>query len=94
VVSRMEHRGTARKRVVPVQGESALPASGTDVEAGGTPMGTLGSVSGKLGLALVRLDRAEAALAGGEILSAGGVKVTLRRPAFARFAVPTAGVPA
>ena len=94
VVSRMEHRGTARKRIVPVEGAAALPASGTSVEADGVPIGSLGSVSGTSGLALIRLDRAEAALAAGQRLHAGGVKITLRRPAFARFAVPVAEVPA
>ena len=92
VVSRMEHRGTARKRVVPVAGEAALPASGTSIEADGIPVGTLGSVSGAAGLALVRLDRAEEALASGKPLNAGGIKIALRRPAFARFSVPLAGV--
>jgi folate-binding protein YgfZ len=94
VVSRMEHRGTARKRIVPVEGEEPLPASGANLEADGVPIGTLGSVSGKFGLAMIRLDRAEAALAGGKTLTAGGVKIALRRPSFARFAVPVAEVPA
>ncbi len=94
VVSRMEHRGTARKRIVPVEGGTPLPASGTDIEADGVPIGTLGSVSGKFGLAMIRLDRAEAALAGGKPLITGGVKIELRRPSFARFAVPVAEVPA
>ena len=94
VVSRMEHRGTARKRIVPVEGESPLPASGASIEADGVPIGTLGSVSGASGLALIRLDRAEEALASGKQLNAGGIKIVLRRPAFARFAVPIAGVPA
>jgi folate-binding protein YgfZ len=94
VVSRMEHRGTARKRIVPVEGEAPLPASGTNVEVDGVPIGTLGSVSGASGLALIRLDRAEEALASGKQLNAGGVKIALRRPAFLRFAVPIAGVPA
>jgi tRNA-modifying protein YgfZ len=91
VVSRMEHRGTARKRIVPVEGEATLPAPGTSVEAGGVPIGTLGSVSGASGLALIRLDRAEDALAHGKALTAGGVAVALRRPGFARFEVPVAG---
>jgi folate-binding protein YgfZ len=91
VVSRMEHRGTARKRVVPVQGEATLPAPGTSVEADGVPIGTLGSASGASGLALIRLDRAEDALSHGKALTTGGVAITLRRPAFARFAVPVAG---
>jgi folate-binding protein YgfZ len=91
VVSRMEHRGTARKRIVPVEGEAPLPASGTSVEAGGVPIGTLGSVSGTSGLALIRLDRAEDAVSHGKALTARGVAIALRRPSFARFAVPVAG---
>ena len=90
VVSRMEHRGTARKRIVPVEGDAPLPASGTSIEADGVPIGTLGSVSGTSGLGLIRLDRAEEALAQAKTLTAGGVKIALRRPAFARFAVPAA----
>jgi tRNA-modifying protein YgfZ len=92
VVSRMEHRGTARKRIVPVEGEAPLPASGTNVKVDGVPIGSLGSVSGASGLALIRLDRAEEALASGKTLTAGGIKIALRRPAFLRFAVPIAGV--
>jgi tRNA-modifying protein YgfZ len=91
VVSRMEHRGTARKRIVPVEGLSALPAPGASIEADGLPVGTLGSVSGTAGLALIRLDRVEEALAQAKALTAGGVKIALRRPAFARFMVPVAG---
>ena len=49
VVSRMEHRGTARKRIVPVEGEAPLPAPGTSIEAGGVPIGTLGSVERRVG---------------------------------------------
>jgi folate-binding protein YgfZ len=92
VVARMEHRGTARKRIVPVEGEAPLPAPGTSIEAAGAAIGTLGSVSGTLGLALIRLDRAEDALARGETLAAGGVGIALRRPAFARFAMPATEV--
>ena len=93
VVSRMEHRGTARRRIVPVEGAAALPAPGTSVEAGGVPIGTLGSVSGSKGLAMLRLDRAEEALARGAALTAEGVTLRLHRPAFAHFAIP-ASVPA
>ena len=94
VVSRMEHRGTARKRVVPVEGKRPLPQSGTIIEADGVPLGEIGSVSGTSGLALVRLDRAEEALAAGKMLTAGGIEVALRRPSFARFAMPIAEMPA
>jgi tRNA-modifying protein YgfZ len=88
LVSRMEHRGLARKRIVPVEGDDELPPSGTEVTAGGVPIGTLGSSSGTSGLALIRLDRAEEALAKGSELKAGEVKITLRQPEFARFSVP------
>jgi folate-binding protein YgfZ len=90
VVSRMQHRGTARKRIVPVEAASPLPAPGTNIEADGMPIGTLGSVNGTAGLALIRLDRAEEALAQGKALMAGGIAIALRRPAFARFAIPVA----
>lgn len=57
VVSRMQHRGTARKRILKVHSDSNLPENGTDVLAGGKPVGALGSVSGNIGLAILRLDR-------------------------------------
>lgn len=93
VVSRMEHRGTTRKRMVRVEGEGPLPASGTEITAGAHPIGTLGSVSGNSGLALLRLDRAEEALAKGLSLRAKDVTVTLRIPAWARFKATTRASP-
>jgi folate-binding protein YgfZ len=94
VVSRMEHRGTARRRVVPIEGEAPLPSPGSSIEVGSVPIGTIGSVSGASGLALVRLDRAEEALSRGTPLLAAGVKLKLRRPSFARFSVPAAALSA
>jgi hypothetical protein len=88
VVSRMEHRGTARKRIVGVEGEGPLPPSGTQITAGGNPIGTLGSVAGNSGLALLRLDRAEEAKAAGSPLHAGDVTIAIRIPAWARFKTP------
>ncbi len=85
IVSRMQHRGTARKRIVPVTGEGDLPASGTDVTAGDVVIGTLGSTAGRDGLALVRLDRAAEFKAKGVSLTAGSVPIALRKPAFATF---------
>ncbi len=59
VVSRMQHRGTARRRVVTVSAATTLPETGTEITAyGGKPVGTLGSVEGGSGLAIVRIDRA------------------------------------
>jgi len=88
VVSRMEHRGTARKRVVGVEGEGQLPMPGTEIMAGSMPIGTLGSVKGNSGLALLRLDRAEEAKAAGTPLRAGEVTIAVRVPAWARFKSP------
>ncbi len=58
IVSRMEHRGTARKRIVPVVGDAPL-TSGAEVKAGDVVIGSVGSISGNRGLAMIRLDRAQ-----------------------------------
>jgi len=93
VVSRMEHRGTARKRIVRIEGEGPLPDRGTEITAGPAAIGTLGSVSGASGLALLRLDRAEEAKARGDQLRAGDVAVTFAVPSWARFKTPAPAAP-
>jgi folate-binding protein YgfZ len=80
VVSRMQHRGTARRRVVIVETEGTLPATGTAIEAGGKPIGTLGTVSGGKALAIVRLDRAKDAIDNDLPITAGDARVGLRLP--------------
>jgi tRNA-modifying protein YgfZ len=80
VVSRMQHRGTARRRIAIVEGASDLPASGTAITFGGKSAGALGSVAGKNALAIVRTDRVGSALSRGEAASAGQVAVTLALP--------------
>src|SRR5271165_7088364 len=77
VVSRMKHRGTARKRVARVRVSAAAPPPGTPVLDGQLTIGTLGSSSGREALALLRLDRVEDAKAAGRGLSAGGVGVAV-----------------
>lgn len=96
VVSRMQHRGTARRRPVIVKGEAALPPSGTELLAGSKPIGTLGSVSGALGLAIVRIDRAADAINAGTPITADGVPVTVELPQWTGLAFPqdAAEVPA
>ncbi|MFD9897995.1 YgfZ/GcvT domain-containing protein [Mesorhizobium sp. NPDC059025] len=88
VVSRMQHRGTARRRVLLVDAASALPASGTELTVNGRPVGTLGSVSGTRGLAIARIDRVKAAMDSGQEISAEGVAVSLAIPSWARFTFP------
>jgi folate-binding Fe-S cluster repair protein YgfZ len=73
----MQHRGTARKRVLVLERDTDLPPPGTDVTTmGGPALGEITSVYGTRGFALVRLDRlAEAA---GRV-EAGGMPVRLVR---------------
>ncbi len=88
VVSRVEHRGTARKRVVPVVFEFA-PETGVAVMAGEIAVGVMGSSArGGRGLALLRLDRVGEALAAGRTLIAGGMALHPVKPEWARFAWP------
>jgi folate-binding protein YgfZ len=88
VVSRMQHRGTARRRVLIVQGDRPLPAPGVEITAGGRAIGTLGSVSGNRGLAIVRIDRVKDALDGGDPIMAGDVPITPSIPEWAKFTYP------
>lgn len=90
VVSRMQHRGTARRRVLIVSAASPLPAPGTDLVSGGKVMGMLGSVSGAHGLAIARIDRVKAALDAGAEITAGKVAVTPAIPTWASFTYPEA----
>jgi tRNA-modifying protein YgfZ len=95
VVSRMQHRGTARSRMVPlVYRDGFAVEAGAEVTAGGRSIGTAGSGSGGRGLALIRLDRAAEALAAGEPILAGGLPAPIERPPFARFEVPMPGAAA
>jgi len=90
VVSRMQHRGTARTRILAAAYPEGIPEPGTEVTAGGKVLGTTGSAAGGRGLALIRLDRLGDALAAGETPLAGGYPVRLERPGYASFAMPEA----
>lgn len=87
VVSRMQHRATVRKRVVPVVGDIPLPAGPLPVLAGDVDIGRLGSVAGPRGLALLRLDRVAEARRDGVAITAGGVALYVEVPPFATFEI-------
>lgn len=87
VVSRMQHRGTARTRVLSVSAEGPLPAGGVDILADGFAVGRLGSVSGNKGVALARIDRVKEALAKGQPLTVGGVELMLSVPGWASYSL-------
>ncbi|KZL27330.1 folate-binding protein YgfZ [Pseudovibrio sp. Ad37] len=89
VVSRMKHRGTARKRIIKVSAESALPAAGSDVLAGEKSVGTLGSSQDTDGLALLRLDRVKTAMDAGVSLTCDGVPLTPSIQEWASFNWPS-----
>ncbi len=80
VVSRMQHRGTARTRTVRIVLEGFSPEPGTAILAGDKMVGTIGSTAGHSGLALIRTDRAADALAAGLKLTSGGLAIRLADP--------------
>jgi folate-binding protein YgfZ len=87
VVSRMQHRGTARTRCVPIRFVDGInPPEGTDALAGQKICGRIGS-SGLNGSAigLLRLDRVAEAMAAGESLSANGHVFVMERRDWMRF---------
>jgi len=90
VVSRIEHRGTARTRIVPVTFEGFAPEPGTIVMAGEKEAGRLGSTADGRGLAMLRLDRIADAHAAGEVLTAAHCVLQVHQPAWASFSVPGA----
>jgi tRNA-modifying protein YgfZ len=92
VVSRMQHRGTARRRVLIASAGLPLKA-GAEVQVGGRPIGALGSVLENDALALVRIDKAKDAMDSGKQILAGGVPVRLSLPPRATFSWPETSGP-
>jgi tRNA-modifying protein YgfZ len=92
VVSRMEHRGNARTRIVPVATRGAshpfVPDAGIPVMAGDKQVGITGSGAGTVGLAMLRLDRVADARAAGTPLVAGGIPIEPVKPDWATFKWP------
>lgn len=77
VVSRMQHRGTARTRTIRVRLDGSVPEIGLPVIAGDKPVGTMGSSANGIGLALLRTDRVSDALDAGLSLTAGGLPISV-----------------
>ncbi|HXX08596.1 MAG TPA: folate-binding protein [Pseudolabrys sp.] len=88
VVSRVEHRASARSRVVPIAYDEFAPISGLPVMAGDKQVGTLGSTAKGRGLAMLRLDRVADARAAGASLESGGIAIRLVKPGWAKFEWP------
>jgi folate-binding protein YgfZ len=79
VVSRVEHRGSARKRIARVSfpGEAA---PGSVLTAGDVEIGVLGSSAPGVGLAMVRVDRFAEAMAAGTPIMVDGREAALALP--------------
>ena len=82
LTARMKHRGTARKRLLPVATEDGgdLPGGDISVMADGRALGEIVSTHGALGFALIRLDKLEEF--GGISLRAGEKSVRVYKPAW------------
>ena len=80
VVSRMKHRGTARRRPVIVSGIEA--PTGTAVVAGGREAGTIGQVVDGTAVAIIRLDR----ITDLDAVTVGDRPVRLALPVWATYA--------
>ncbi|MEO5805824.1 folate-binding protein [Devosia sp.] len=79
VVSRMKHRGTARRRPVIVHGVNA--AAGSAVLADGRDSGSIGRVVDDIAIAIIRLDRFGPGIAA----TVGDQKVEFERPVWASY---------
>ena len=93
VVSRMQHRGTARRRLMLLSAKGHL-TTGAPILAGegetARPIGTVLAADGRNGFGLLRIDRLADALSAGRPLSADGVPLEAAIPDWAGFALPDA----
>lgn len=88
VVSRMQHRGTARTRIVGVVLDGEPPAAGSEIRAADKPIGTMGSSADGRGLALIRTDRATDALDAEAPFLAGDAPIHFADPDAVRALAP------
>jgi tRNA-modifying protein YgfZ len=84
VVSRMQHRGAARTRIMSIVYDGGFgPEAGTDVIAGGKVIGSTGFSLAGHGLGMIRLDRLADAFDAHENITAGGISVRISAPPYA-----------
>ena len=91
VVSRVEHRGSARRRIVPVVGTLPIPENAHEIRGGTSVLGELGTVCGTIALANLRLDRVHDALSLGHSIQAGATNLAIEIPAWATFSLDVPG---
>ena len=88
VISRIHHRGTARKRIIQISAENDLPAAGAKITAGQKAIGELRSTAGKTGLAILRLDRTHDAIESGQEIYVEEMKASVQIQPWASFDWP------
>ena len=86
VVSRMEHRATARSRILPVTFDGAAPLRDAAIKSADKIVGSVLSSTGNMALALIRLDRLGEAE---HPLLTDGVRVHVHKPAWVNYDVPS-----
>lgn len=89
VVSRMHHRGTARKRVLVARADTTLQSDIIDVTAGERVIGKLGTRVGEKALFIGRIDRAKEAMDSGTPIMSGNTLIRLSLPAHVNYDWPT-----
>jgi len=82
VVSRMQHRGSARRRTLVAVSDGAPIPSGAALLAGEKTIGTTGTAVETRALVIARTDRVSDALASDTALTIGNTAVTLAFPAW------------
>jgi tRNA-modifying protein YgfZ len=86
VVSRMQHRGTARTRALGVRFLNGFGVvGGAEIRAGEKIIGRIGESFGDRAIGFIRLDRLAEAMAAGETPQAGGVPIEIEKPRYASF---------
>ena len=84
----MQHRSTARRRLVTVAGDYALADAGSPLLASQREIGTLIAREGDRGLAVVRVDKAGAAIAADMPIILGRQPVELALPGWSGLDFP------
>lgn len=87
VVSRMQHRSSARKRIALIRSDDILLSSGQAIVANGKPIGNLGTVSDHIGLAIIRVDRYFDAISANHPVQIGDADITVTFPDWAEDAI-------
>jgi hypothetical protein len=80
LTARMRYRATAKRTLLPVEIDGALPPPGTPIVQDGKDAGEMRSARDGIGLALLRIDALNALQQDGAPLTAGETRLTPMRP--------------